>query len=88
MNHPAWLIRSQAEEDDRTMWLRHREEQRDGEARYDSETLRKVAALATKLQSRQAETLTAQEMEAIGAEVGLAPAFIRQALTHLTAPKP
>jgi class 3 adenylate cyclase len=69
------------------MRLRHPESDTGGEPRYDPGTLRKVAALATRLQSRQQETLTAREMEQIGAEVGLAPDFIRQALAHLTARK-
>lgn len=55
------------------------------EARYDAETLRKVTALAQRLQHERQETLTAREMEAIGAEVGLEAPFIRQALEHVTA---
>jgi class 3 adenylate cyclase len=45
--------------------------------------LGKVVALATRLQSQQGESLTAREMEAIGAEVGLDPTFIRQALAQV-----
>jgi class 3 adenylate cyclase len=56
-----------------------------GEPRYESATLRKVTALATRLQSAHQDTLTAREMEAIGAEVGLEPAFIQEALAQLTA---
>jgi class 3 adenylate cyclase len=55
------------------------------EARYDVETLRKVTALASRLQSRTQEALTAREMEVIGAEVGLEPGFIQQALAQLAA---
>ncbi|MBI3911038.1 MAG: hypothetical protein HY320_08915 [Armatimonadetes bacterium] len=66
--------------------LRHREAV-ESEPRYDAATLQKVAALAARLQSRHEETLTAQEMESIGAEVGLEPAFIRQALWQLTREK-
>jgi class 3 adenylate cyclase len=51
-----------------------------GEPRYDTQTLRKVAVLAERLQSRHQDTMTAPEMEAIGAEIGLDPAFVRQAL--------
>src|SRR5438094_10522081 len=58
------------------------------ERRYDPVVLQKVTALAERLQSRQHETLTAREIESIGAEVGLAPAFVRQALTLLTAEPP
>jgi class 3 adenylate cyclase len=70
------------------MRLWHRDRYIDDEPRYDAGTLRKVTALATRLQSRQQETLTAQEMEAIGREVGLEPGFIRQALGHFTRSKP
>src|SRR5438876_12225608 len=71
-----------------SMRLKQYENQTGGETRYDEKTLRKVAALASRLQSRHQETLTAREMQAIGAEVGLEPAFIQQALTHLATPKP
>src|SRR5438128_2406010 len=66
------------------MRLRHTEHI-GGEQRYDAETLKKVTTLATRLQSRQQETLTAEEIEAIGAEVGLDRALVRQALDQLTA---
>jgi hypothetical protein len=66
------------------MWLKHPEKHVEGEPRYDAEAVRKVAALAARLQGQQQEGVTAQEMEAIGAEVGLESAFIRQALAHLT----
>jgi hypothetical protein len=56
-----------------------------GEPRSDTGVLSKVAALATRLQSRQQETLTVPEMEEIGAEVGLDPAFMRQAMVELMA---
>ncbi|HZO89891.1 MAG TPA: hypothetical protein VFB38_16295 [Chthonomonadaceae bacterium] len=61
-------------------------QQQQGEApyRYDPEMLNKVTALASQLQNRHQETLTAQQMEAIGAEVGLEPAFVRQALGLLS----
>ena len=55
------------------------------ESRYDAETLRKVTALAERLQRERQETLTAQQMEDIGAEVGLEAPFIRQALESVTA---
>ena len=55
------------------------------EPRYEAETLRKVTALAQRLQARQQETLTAAEIEQIGVEVGLDPSFIRVALQQVTA---
>src|SRR5436305_275314 len=62
----------------------HREDS--AEPRYDSSTLRKVTALAERLKERHLETITAREMEAVGAEVGLDPAFIQEALAQLAAP--
>jgi class 3 adenylate cyclase len=50
------------------------------ESRYDVETLREVTLLAQRLQETQQETMTAAEVVAVGAEVGLAPGFVRQAL--------
>jgi class 3 adenylate cyclase len=73
---------------ERTMRMRYREREVGGEPRYDPGTVRKVAALAARLQSRQQETLTGQEMEAIGEEVGLEPSFIRQALARFTRTRP
>jgi hypothetical protein len=57
------------------------------EIRYDPETLRKVIALAGKLQERHQETLTASQIESVGGEVGLDSQFIRQALAQLSASK-
>jgi len=57
------------------------------ERRYDSATLRKVVNLATRLQNRHEEMLTEAQIEAIGAEIGLEPAFVRQALAQLSAPQ-
>lgn len=59
------------------------QESQQQERRYDPETLRKVTALATRLQHDHHETLTAREMEAIGVEVGLEPEFIHQAIAQL-----
>jgi class 3 adenylate cyclase len=53
------------------------------ERRYQSNSLRKIIHLATRLQNRHEDSLTAQQVETIGAEVGLEPAFVRQALSHL-----
>lgn len=58
--------------------------QKEGERRYDAATLRKVVNLATRLQNRHEEMLTEAQIEAIGAEIGLEPAFIRQALDQLS----
>src|SRR5438105_3690762 len=58
------------------------------EPRYDAQTVRKVAALASRLQQQQSqhqEELTARELESVGAEVGLEPAFIQQALSQVDA---
>jgi class 3 adenylate cyclase len=66
------------------MWLKHQDKPIADAPRYDAATLGKVAALAARLQSRHQETLTANEIEAIGQEVGLEPGFIRQALAQFT----
>ncbi len=47
---------------------------------YDLETIGKVTRLAERLQSREKDAWTAEEVEAMGAEVGLKPEFIREAL--------
>jgi class 3 adenylate cyclase len=72
------------------MWLRSLQKERGAteEPLYDAPTLRKVAALAGRLQNQKQETLTAREIEAIGAEAGLEPAFIRQALAQLAVSQP
>jgi class 3 adenylate cyclase len=65
------------------MTLRHQFEDA-AEPRYDAETLRKVTALAQRLKTREQETFTAGEIEAIGGEVGLETPFIRRAFRALT----
>jgi class 3 adenylate cyclase len=65
------------------MSLRHEPATTAAEPRYDSDMLRKVTALADRLQSQHHEKMTAREIEAIGAELGLDPAFIQQALSEL-----
>jgi class 3 adenylate cyclase len=65
------------------MQVSHSEDPSVSEARYEPETAGKIAALATRLQSKHQETLTASEIEAIGAEVGLKPGFVQQALQYL-----
>ena len=74
------------------MQLQHQEQPQ--EARYDLETIGKVTRLAERLQSRDKDTWSAEEVEAMGAEVGLKPEFIREALGKVeeerktVAPKP
>ncbi|MFN4179218.1 MAG: adenylate/guanylate cyclase domain-containing protein [Armatimonadota bacterium] len=52
------------------------------QTRYSPETLRKVVELASRIQMETRETLTAEEVEAIGKEVGLDVAFVRQAMSE------
>ncbi len=52
-------------------------------SRYSPDTLRKVVEMAARLQMETRETLTAEEVEAIGREVGLEPTFVRQAMAEL-----
>jgi class 3 adenylate cyclase len=54
------------------------------ERRYKPETFQKAVELASRLQLEHRETMTAQEIESIGREVGIDPAFIQQALVQLT----
>lgn len=67
------------------MPMTYNEQQPESERRYDPETIRKVTALAARLQREHQDTLTAGEMESIGLEVGLQPAFIHQAISSLEA---
>lgn len=57
---------------------------REEEPLLDAVTAGKVAGLAERLQRERGERFTLREMETIGAEVGLEPAFIRQAVRELT----
>ena len=57
------------------------------ESRYDAQTLSRVVALAQQLERHREETLSVQEIENIGAELGTNPAFLRQALTQVRAGK-
>jgi len=50
------------------------------QVRYSPETLSKVVELASRIQMDARETLTAEEVEAIGKEVGLDAVFVRQAM--------
>jgi hypothetical protein len=58
------------------------------QTRYDEAMLRKVTALAQRLQAEHQESLTAQEIEAIGSEVGLKPAFMRRAMDLVSGQRP
>lgn len=62
------------------MSMMHNAHEEESERRYDPDTLRKVTALAARLQSEHQEKLSVHDMERIGAEVGLEPTFIRKAL--------
>src|SRR5207245_145741 len=50
---------------------------------YDAAVTGRAVELATRLQLQHAETISAGEIEALGAEVGLQPAFVQQALAQL-----
>lgn len=60
-----------------------RQQETPGERRYDPETLRQVTGLAQQLQESRQESLTAEQIEGIGEELGLGRAFVRQALRQL-----
>lgn len=53
--------------------------------RFDAETQQRIIALAAKLQNQHQQTVTAAELEATAAEVGLEPTFVRQAVEHVYA---
>ena len=53
--------------------------------RYDAETQQKIIALASRLQQERDATLNAEQLAAAGAEVGLEPAFVREAVARLEA---
>lgn len=67
--------------------LRHESASELESRRYDSATLSKVTRLAQELKHRHEDTLSAAQIEEIGAEVGLSPVFIRDALQQM-APAP
>lgn len=56
-----------------------------GGPRYDAETQQKIIALASRLQQERDQTLTAEQLAAAGSEVGLEPAFVREAVARLDA---
>src|SRR5690348_12742088 len=53
------------------------------ETRFDAETVRQAVLLATRLQSEREKTLSAAEVEALGTELGIDPACLRQALAAI-----
>lgn len=53
--------------------------------RYDTATVQKALTLAQQLQTRHRETLSADELEALGSEIGVEPEFIRRALAQMEA---
>jgi len=58
----------------------------EGEApRYDAQTVQQILALARQMQARHRETLTAEDVEALGHEVGIEPEFLRRALAQIEA---
>ena len=59
------------------------QQQFESEKRYDEETVQKILAAAGRLQQEHRETLSAEQVEAIGQEVGLDPVFIRKVLAQM-----
>ena len=55
--------------------------------RYDAQTVQTVIALAQEMQAQHRESLTPDEIEGLGHEVGVAPEFVRRALKHVEAQK-
>jgi hypothetical protein len=56
-----------------------------GSPRYDADAQQKIVALASRLQQEHDQTLTVEQIAAAGAEVGLAPAFVQEAVSRLEA---
>ena len=63
--------------------MSYHEQLRTGEAHYDAETVQRALALASTLQKRRQELMTAEQVEALGAEVGLDREVVRQALVSV-----
>lgn len=55
--------------------------------RYDAQTVRRVIALAEQMQTRHRETLSTEEVENLGREVGVEPEFVRRALAQIDSPQ-
>ncbi len=56
--------------------------------RYDAAAVKQIIALAEQMQTHHRQTLTPDEIEALGHEVGVEPQFIRRALAQIHAPTP
>lgn len=60
-----------------------RQEETPTAPRYDSETVSRVIAVAQQLERRHQETLSIEQVEAVGTELGIDPLFLRQALAQV-----
>jgi len=58
-------------------------QEHEAEHRYDTATQEQIIALAARLQEEHTETLSAGELERIGEEVGIQPAFVQEAIRRL-----
>jgi hypothetical protein len=65
--------------------LTHQEQQQASEIRFDYETVQKAAALAVRIQEQRRDLLTLEEIDVLGAEVGIDPSCMREALNTLAA---
>src|SRR2546423_154367 len=63
--------------------MSYHEEMRTEEAHYDAETVQRALALASTLQKRRQELMTVEQVEMLGAEVGLDREVVRQALASV-----
>lgn len=64
-----------------TQFLRH-EEENEQQQRYDPQMAQKIVSVAARLQEDHEASLSAAELQEIGAEVGVDPEFVRQALAQ------
>ena len=53
--------------------------------RYDAATVQHIIVLAQQMQTRHRETMTPEQVEALGHEVGVEPEFVRRALAQVEA---
>lgn len=53
--------------------------------RYDVQAVQKIVALAQEMQTRHRETLSPEDIENLGSEIGVEPKFVRRALAHIEA---
>jgi class 3 adenylate cyclase len=59
------------------------EEEHNEEVRYDAQAIQRIVSLASRLEHTHQETMTASEVEQLGADVGLDRAFVRKALAQM-----